>query len=251
MKLNSRLMSGRLVAVASVLTLVGSVGVFSTTASAGEPSEPPANSALIADCISGPYVYGEIRPVVVKSLNCLSIKFMTDEPMTNGTVEVTLPKGISITKKIAGPRFNDDFDTGCTWGGGFSLKNGRNAQIVTLKGVTCETLGDNYFVAFFAATISVPLTITYIPFTAHNISWVAAAGTCGALSRIFGDSVYNLIGPPVSGYPTSGTFTLSSRGGGILLDTNVIQVVQDSDYYNWLNWYYNDFSSSNTVTPTC
>lgn len=271
MSIRSSKFAGRMARAIGALTLLGAVGVWTPSVSAGDPISDTA-VGFVTDCTWGPlsgYGYGEISPTevgpglgfataVVRNQNCIAIQFMTNgESLNNGVVEVTLPKGMTVTKRIAAPTNATYFDVaGCTWGGSFSLKAAGTAQTLSLRGVNCST--DSYLAAFFTTTVKVPVTTTYLPFNLFNIITVTN-GLDGCfeddayevLYRIFGPSAGNVApyGPipgPFSGYLFKGRYSLSKTGSFMPMDNSgdpnwLYQVVPDLDYYNWLNWWYYDF----------
>lgn len=262
-------MVGRVSTVVGAIAFVGAVGVWSPSVSAGDA--PTGAEGFVTDCTWGPltgYGYGEISPTevgpglgfataVVRNQNCIAVQFMTnEETLNNGVVEVTLPKGMTVTKRIAAPVNATYFGVaGCTWGGSFSLKAAGTAQTLSLRGVSCNT--GSYLAAFFTTTVKVPVTTTYLPFNLFNIITVTS-GLDGCyedayevLYRIFGPSVGNVApdGPfpgPFSGYLFKGRYSTSKTGSLWQMENSgnpewLYQVVPDLDYYNWLNWWYYDF----------
>lgn len=270
MNFKSSKMAGRVAKALGVLTLLGAVGVFTPSVSAGTP---PGNVGYVTDCTWGPltgYSYGDIvsptevgpglgfATAVVKNQNCIAIQFMTNgDSLNNGVVEVTLPKGMTVTKRIAAPTNATYFGAAdCYWGGSYSLKAAGTAQTLSLKGVSCDS--DAYLAAFFTTTVKVPVTTTYLPFSLWNIITVTQgldgcnySDAYEVLYRIFGPSVGNVApyGPfpgPFSGYLFTGKYSTSKTGSLMQMANSgdpewLYQVVPDLDYYNWLNWWYYDF----------
>lgn len=234
-----------------VAALIGSA-MLTSTAHAGSTPPPIGDAtAYLADCLwgaEGPPLGFYLPPAVVKSQGCLSMTLSAEsETFSGGSAQLSLPAGMTVTKKIAAPSLSGIWfpPSTCRWSGSYSVLSAGKAQTLRLNNVWCDP-GES-LVVYFTAKIANPVNADYLAFNALNqISvWEQFGEASGCWPALTGFPY--LLG---GAYQYVGTYVVMKGGPTTQLNNAnreypmPLMIAADNDYYRWWQWISEEFDPS-------
>lgn len=226
---------------------VGAPSVANAGPGGSALSAPVGSASMhLADCLWGPYgpmpYNGDSYPAVVASQKCVSVTLYTGEDTFEaGSAQITLPAGMSISKKVAGPSGGLFWapPSDCWWSGSFSVLATGRAQTLRLNNLWCDP--DETLTAFFSAKVLNPVDVDYPAFTAGNqlsmwhYYYEYEGCTCEAIWEGFPflmGGTYSYMGSyvPVKYGATYQLYNANYYEPGRFL------VAPDNDYFRWWQW---------------